>query len=294
VDLYHFSKFAVGGVTALFNAGVGSGGDNTAPKISNPTALELGGGGEDGFGGVISESNLDDETTRVVNTGEKLTLRFDVFENSGIDYFKHASLYFNGYGKSNLLNANTFIRYDKTGGLEIGDRDEIFGNVDFEILEKDAFNIVLKYDIIFAKPMDNSDILLRIWDASRNQQDAWYEHGIEVVKGIDSKKDSILDAEPDTSENQVEIADVSIPAWIKTSVGFWVDDVTSDNEYVNSMQYLIEEDIIKVGDVKSAKKSIGVPEWIKAVAGFWQDGSVTDQEYIDAMTFLIKEGIIQI
>ena len=115
-----------------------------------------------------------------------------------------------------------------------------------------------------------------------------------MVRDIDSQKDSIIDAEPDTPEIQVEIADVSIPAWIKTSVGFWVNDVTSDDEYVNSMQYLIEEDIIKVGDVQSAKKSIGVPEWVKAVAGFWQADAVTDQEYIDAMTFLIKEGIIQI
>jgi len=291
----HFSKFAIGGVSLAILGG-GSGGDTTPPKISNPTALALGGGGVDGFGGVISESNLDDETTRVVNTGEKLALRFDVYENSGINNFKHASLYFNGNEKSNLLNANTFIRYDKHNGLEIGDRDEIFGNVDFEILEIDKNNIVLKYDIIFAKPMDNSDILLRIWDTSRNQEEALYANGIEVVVDIDSEKETITDAELITTENQGDIADdvPSIPVWIKKSVGFWVDDVTSDNEYVNSMQYLIEEDIIKVGNVKSAKKSIGVPEWIKTVAGFWKDGSVTDQEYVDAMTFLIKEGIIQI
>jgi YVTN family beta-propeller protein len=291
----HFSKFAIGGVSLAILGG-GSGGDTTSPKISNPTALALGGGGVDGFGGVISESNLDDETTRVVNTSEKLALRFDVYENSGVNNFKHASLYFNGNGKSDLLNANTFIRYDKHNGLEIGDRDEIFGNVDFEILEIDKNNIVLKYDIIFAKPMDNSDILLRIWDTSRNQEEALYANGIEVVVDIDSEKETITDAELGTTENQGDIADdvPSIPVWIKKSVGFWVDDVTSDNEYVNSMQYLIEEDIIKVGNVKSAKKSIGVPEWVKTVAGFWKDGSVTDQEYVDAMTFLIKEGIIQI
>jgi len=37
-----------------------------------------------------------------------------------------------------------------------------------------------------------------------------------------------------------------IPAWIKTAVGFWVNDQISDKEFLNAIEYFVENEMIKV------------------------------------------------
>ncbi len=37
-----------------------------------------------------------------------------------------------------------------------------------------------------------------------------------------------------------------IPPWIKTAIGFWVNDVISDEEFLNTIEYFVEHEIIKV------------------------------------------------
>ncbi len=42
--------------------------------------------------------------------------------------------------------------------------------------------------------------------------------------------------------------DSQIPAWIKTAVGFWVNDQITDDEFLNAIQYFVENEMIKVPD----------------------------------------------
>ena len=37
-----------------------------------------------------------------------------------------------------------------------------------------------------------------------------------------------------------------IPTWIKTAIGFWVNDVISDEEFLYAIEYFVEHEIIKV------------------------------------------------
>jgi len=37
-----------------------------------------------------------------------------------------------------------------------------------------------------------------------------------------------------------------IPPWIKTAIGFWVNDVISDDEFLKAIEYFVEHEIIKV------------------------------------------------
>ena len=37
-----------------------------------------------------------------------------------------------------------------------------------------------------------------------------------------------------------------IPAWIKTAVGFWVNDQITDEEFLNAIEYFVENEMIKV------------------------------------------------
>ena len=85
----------------------------------------------------------------------------------------------------------------------------------------------------------------------------------------------------------------SIPAWIKTTAGFWTSGVTSDAEFVSAIQFLIDEGIIAVPVTESESDgAAGIPPWIKTMAQFWVDGTTTDNEFVSAIQFLIGAGII--
>ena len=42
-----------------------------------------------------------------------------------------------------------------------------------------------------------------------------------------------------------------IPTWVKTAVAFWVNDQISDEEFINVIQYFVENEIIKVPQAKN-------------------------------------------
>ena len=52
-----------------------------------------------------------------------------------------------------------------------------------------------------------------------------------------------------SAENQ------AIPFWIKNTAGWWASDAISDTDFVNALQFLVKEDIIKV-----AQKSVELPK----------------------------------
>ena len=86
-----------------------------------------------------------------------------------------------------------------------------------------------------------------------------------------------------------------IPAWISTSAGFWVDGDTSDDEFIGSVEHLINNGIIAVPPVQSTGAGTGeIPSWIKDTVGFWVDGDTSDDEFLGALQFLIKEGILEV
>ena len=86
----------------------------------------------------------------------------------------------------------------------------------------------------------------------------------------------------------------AIPVWIKSSVGFWVDGVTSDAEFVDAIQYLIAEGIIVIPETEQGSGGAGIPAWIKSSVGFWVDGVTSDAEFVDAIQYLVGEGIIAV
>ena len=40
--------------------------------------------------------------------------------------------------------------------------------------------------------------------------------------------------------------DSQIPTWIKTSVGFWVNDQITDKEFLKAIEYFVENEMIEV------------------------------------------------
>ena len=85
-----------------------------------------------------------------------------------------------------------------------------------------------------------------------------------------------------------------IPEWVKNTAGWWSDDLISETEFVNAIEYLINAQIIFVENTTSTSKSEQVPEWVKNTAGWWSDGQISDSAFIDGIEYLIKDGIISL
>jgi len=86
-----------------------------------------------------------------------------------------------------------------------------------------------------------------------------------------------------------------VPSWIKTTAGFWVDGFSSDNEFVNAIQFLIKEGVIVIPPTASGGGSAAeIPSWIKTTTGFWVDGFSSDTEFVNAIQWLIENGIMKI
>ncbi|HXG73403.1 MAG TPA: hypothetical protein VNK44_01105 [Candidatus Nitrosotenuis sp.] len=84
-----------------------------------------------------------------------------------------------------------------------------------------------------------------------------------------------------------------IPPWIKNNARWWCDDSILDVDFLNGIEYMISQGVIKVRDASISGSEKAVPAWVKNSACWWADGSVTDDEFINSIAFLVKNGIIK-
>ena len=90
--------------------------------------------------------------------------------------------------------------------------------------------------------------------------------------------------------------DNKIPDWIKSNAGWWADGQIDDNSFVEGIQFLIKEGLMKipVTEQGSVSEDNKIPDWIKSNAGWWADGQIDDNSFVEGIQFLIKEGLMKI
>ena len=90
---------------------------------------------------------------------------------------------------------------------------------------------------------------------------------------------------------------LNIPSWIKDSAKWWSTDATTTNEFLKSLEFLINQRILVIPDTaQSLSQSTGseVPAWVKSNASWWANDVITDSDFVSAIQYLISQGIIQI
>ena len=114
-----------------------------------------------------------------------------------------------------------------------------------------------------------------------------------IGSGIIEIGPSLPKTTPSTPEVQLPTA---IPSWIKNNAGWWADGSIDDSSFVQGIQFLIKEDVLKIPPTTqgSSSGSNEIPSWIKNNAGWWADGSIDDSSFVQGIQFLIKEGIMRI
>ena len=91
--------------------------------------------------------------------------------------------------------------------------------------------------------------------------------------------------------------DYEIPEWIKINATWWMNDQLSDDEFVLSIKYLINEKIIVIPQNSIIQKP-DLPDWIIHNAGWWHariftnsDISNFDSSYINEKILLYSGGL---
>ncbi|MGI0047095.1 MAG: hypothetical protein ACREBB_07915 [Nitrosotalea sp.] len=108
---------------------------------------------------------------------------------------------------------------------------------------------------------------------------------VEIAKSIAETDITINPAQqnqssPIQSENH-------IPSWVKNTAKWWADGKISDSEFMQTMQYLVQQGIIKVPYFYSNNVSTqSLLSWIKASAGVWANGHMSDDEFVNALKYL--------
>jgi len=77
-----------------------------------------------------------------------------------------------------------------------------------------------------------------------------------------------------------------IPTWFKGTAKKWSDGMITDSEFSQSVQYLIQQGILKVPYYNSpATSSQSLLSWIKTSASAWSNGKISDDEFISALKY---------
>ena len=92
-----------------------------------------------------------------------------------------------------------------------------------------------------------------------------------------------------------ENTEFKIPDWVKKVAGLWHDDRIGDNTFLNTIKWLIENEIIILSTTDTEDKSSNeVPAWVKNNAGWWANDQIDDKTFLNGIQYLIEVGLIQI
>jgi plastocyanin len=139
---------------------------------------------------------------------------------------------------------------------------------------------------------DKDASYLQIIDAKGS---TWSSNGyykVKLVYGVPSK---VSQASFQFSNGLISETKQSIPSWIKNVGGFWCNGQIDDSEFVNAVQFLINDNIIYVEKtgIDTASSQI-VPTWIKNNACWWADNKINDVDFISGIEYLVNIGTIRV
>ena len=85
-----------------------------------------------------------------------------------------------------------------------------------------------------------------------------------------------------------------IPPWIKNNAKWWSDGQIDDKNFIQGIQFLINQGIIQVSFTKQISSDTDIPSWIKNNAKWWSDGQIDDTTYVLGIQYLISHGMINV
>jgi len=270
------SSLSTFGISSISTGGEG---DETPPSFESASISggSGGGGGPDGL--IIEDLKFENDLqTITVETGEQITLKLTLYENSGVSALEHISLYTNLSGfERQVHQSDAYIRYDKGSPVSAHDPNGLFSDFDITINEVGG-KLEIVFTLIFEKSMDTSDIIIRAWDVNKNSADTRLS---EAIKVVDSTK--IL-------EIPEEIDELGLSGTLGNGTG----EVFVDQEILEvwagfESGSISDEELLKLLGIGGDK----IPSWYKEKVAKWIiQGKVSQKEFVDALHFFFNQGFL--
>ena len=74
--------------------------------------------------------------------------------------------------------------------------------------------------------------------------------------------------------------DFTIPNWVKNTAGWWADDKIPDSSFIETIEFLIKEEIITVQIPAVDSVVEEIPGWVKNTAGWWAEDKIHDITFV--------------
>ncbi len=130
------------------------------------------------------------------------------------------------------------------------------------------------------------------------QVDVWvYGTGLDYNPTYAGIGSTIIEIGPGSSTQIPAVPEkTQIPSWIKLNAEWWAAGQIDDDLFVEGIQYLIKEDVLKIPATLqgTSSGSNDIPGWIKLNAEWWAAGQIDDDSFVQGIQYLIKEGIMRI
>ena len=83
-----------------------------------------------------------------------------------------------------------------------------------------------------------------------------------------------------------------VPDWIKTNAKWWSEGKITDSDFIKGLEYLIEQNVIKIPQTEQGTSAKKIPDWIKTNAKWWSEGKIRDGDFVKGIQYLIQNGIV--
>jgi tetratricopeptide (TPR) repeat protein len=117
-----------------------------------------------------------------------------------------------------------------------------------------------------------------------------------VVKNYNEYADKVIAKypyKPTEKPPPIQTVKSQVPSWIKNNAKWWSEGKISDGDFVQGIQFLIQEKVIVISNLSQPKGSASsVPQWIKNTAGWWANGQISQDDFVKGIQFLVENGII--
>ena len=86
----------------------------------------------------------------------------------------------------------------------------------------------------------------------------------------------------------------NIPDWIRNNAGWWSKNQIDDATFLQGIQYLIKEEIIKIPAIEQRfdGDATKIPDWIRNNAGWWADKMISNKDFCEGIEYLVRHQII--